>query len=95
MCYKRLVIIFTAIMVIFIVANFAIWESWTKDLLSESNYAGGELTRKGYILGSRMYRTIYCDLPLRHLEQNDFVGQKIDMLTIGDSFSWGGGGGRN
>jgi hypothetical protein len=95
MRYKQLVFIFTAIMVIFIVANFAIWESWTKELLSESNTAGGELSRMGYILGSKMYRTNYCDLPLRHLEHHDYVGQKIDMLTIGDSFSWGGGGGKN
>ena len=36
-----------------------------------------------------------CDLPVRHLELSDYSGQKIDVLTMGDSFSGGGAGGRN
>jgi hypothetical protein len=95
MSYKRTVLIFAALMVLFIFVNFVIWQIWTEDLLSNSKYAGGDLARMGYVLGSKMIRTNYNDLPLRHLEPNDYNGQKIDVLTIGDSFSWGGGGGKN
>ena len=35
------------------------------------------------------------NLPRRHLEENEYSGQKIGVLTIGDSFSSGGGGGLN
>ena len=95
MRYRRLVCFFAAVMGCFIGVNFVIWKLWTEDLLTEHNYYAGDLTRMGYLLGDKLYRKNYYDLPYLHIEAPDYAGQKIDVLTIGDSFSNGGGGGRN
>lgn len=55
----------------------------------------GDLARLTYFIGLKDYRTNSSDLPLKHIEMKDFQGQHIDVLTIGDSFSQGGGGGKN
>ncbi len=34
-------------------------------------------------------------LPIKHLEASEYSGSQVDMITIGDSFSNGGGGGLN
>lgn len=85
---------FIAIWVGIILINLAIWKIYTEKLLS-SRYEGGDMTRVGYIQGSKIIRNTVVDLPHRHLEMSDYQGQKIDVLTIGDSFSAGGGFGRN
>jgi len=95
MRYKRFVSLFVGIMVFFVALNYVVWKVWTEDLLTDKNYIAGDLTRMGYIFGYKMYRKNYCDLPFRHIEADNYAGQKIDVLTIGDSFSNGGGGGRN
>jgi len=78
----------------FVLFHLVTWKCFTEDLLT-NKYDGGDLARLGYQSGSKHYRTTYVDLPRRHLKMRDFSGQHIDMLTIGDSFSIGGGRGRN
>jgi hypothetical protein len=78
----------------FVLVNFIIWKGWTQVLLSP-RYEGGDLTRLGFIAGIKKVRTTYVDLPSRHLEMKDYQGGRVDMVTIGDSFSIGGGEGRN
>jgi hypothetical protein len=95
MRYKRLVLLFVGIMTFFVALNYVVWKVWTEDLLTNRNSDGGDLVRMGYILGSKMPRKNSYDLPRRHIPLKEFKGQKIDMVTIGDSFSNGGGGGRN
>jgi len=58
-------------------------------------HEGGNLARLGYIPDVKQARKITYDLPVKHLEMKEYNGQKIDVLTIGDSFSNEGGGGRN
>ena len=94
MGYKKLVIVFSVATVVFVAFNYFIWSNWTKVLLTQQ-YSGGDLARMGYHIGSKQYRHILNDLPLRHLEMKDFRGQQVGVLTIGDSFSNGGGEGRN
>jgi hypothetical protein len=73
-----------------------IWKCWTEELLTNRKYQGGDLARMGYIYGSKHFRTsLNTDLPRRHMHINDYDGRKIDMLTVGDSFSNGGAGGNN
>jgi hypothetical protein len=77
----------------FILVNLLIWKGWTEVLLS-SRYEGGDLARLGYVSGLKKVRTTYNDLPEQHQEMKDYGGGKVDMITIGDSFSIGGGEGR-
>ncbi len=78
----------------FLLLNFIIWKTSTELLLSGS-YDGGDLARLGYVPGSKHYRGNTDDLPKRHIEQEEYAGQKIGLVTIGDSFSSGVAGGRN
>ena len=92
---KRLVLLFTFLMALFVMVNYAIWNLWTENLITFTHYDGGDLARMGYILDSKMYRHNSLDLPHRHISMKNYTGQKIDVVTLGDSFSFGGGGGRN
>jgi hypothetical protein len=96
MHYRRLVLTFLLCMLFFFGSNFLIWKCRTEELLTNTKYQGGDLARMGYIHGSKDFRTaMNSDLPRRHLQIKDFDGRKIDMLTLGDSFSNGGAGGKN
>jgi hypothetical protein len=79
---------------VFVLANLIIWKGWTEVLISP-RYEGGDLARLGYISGIKTIRKTYDDLNVRHMEMRDFQGGRVDMITIGDSFSVGGGAGRN
>jgi len=92
--YKKFVLIFLAVQLSFLLVNFIIWKTSTEQLLS-SSYDGGDLARLGYVPGSKQYRWNTDDLPRRHIEQEAYAGQKIDLVTVGDSFSSGVAGGRN
>ncbi|HOP40510.1 MAG TPA: hypothetical protein PLI53_05655 [Geobacteraceae bacterium] len=81
-------------LVFFLAFHLVTWLGFTRDLLTD-RYDGGDLSRLGYLPGSKHYRKTFVDLPKRHQEMRDYKGQKIDMLTIGDSFSFGGGRGKN
>lgn len=91
---RRFFIILVTCFSSFVLVNFIIWKGWTEVLLSPL-YEGGDLTRLGYISGVKKVRNTYEDLPSRHLEMKDYQGSRADMITIGDSFSIGGGEGRN
>jgi hypothetical protein len=79
---------------VFVLVNLLIWKQWTEVLLSP-RYEGGDLSRLGLISGVKKIRKTYDDLPVRHVEMKAYRGEKVDMITIGDSFSVGGGEGRN
>ena len=75
---------------VFIAGNLCVWELYTKDLLTD-NIRSGDYTRVGYIAGSN-----YAAKPLyrgtrSHIENADYNGEPVDILTIGDSFSNGCG----
>ena len=55
----------------------------------------GDLARLSYQIDSIKLKKSENTLPKQHLEGAEYTGQKIDVLTIGDSFSNGGGGGKN
>ena len=91
---KRFVIRLLACFVAFLLVNWGIWKCWTEVILSPK-YEGGDLTRLGFIAGIKKIRTTRTDLPKRHIEAREYHGQRVDMVTVGDSFSIGGGDGRN
>ena len=55
----------------------------------------GDLARLSYQVDFIQLKESENTLPKQHLEGTEYKGQKIDVLTIGDSFSNGGGGGLN
>lgn len=95
MHYRRFVLTFSIALIFFVAGNYATWKLVTEDLVTDSHFDGGDLSRMGYISGSKMYRHNTTDLPRRHIPLKDYDGRRVDMITIGDSFSNGGGGGNN
>jgi hypothetical protein len=91
---RRFFIILASFFAGFVLVNLVIWKGWTEVLLSP-HFAGGDLARLGFVSGVKNVRTTYDDLPSRHLEVKDYRGGRVDMITIGDSFSIGAGEGRN
>lgn len=95
MRYKRFVSIFVITMVLYVIGNYAVWVTVTEELVTDRHFDGGDLSRMGYIPESKMYRHNMTDLPRQHMRLKDYDGRRVDMITIGDSFSNGGGGGKN
>ncbi len=74
-------------LVLFIGANGLIWKLFTEDLLTFNEYYNGGLDRAGYIIGSKHYRKPESTLPRKHIENSEYHGQHVDVVTVGDSFS--------
>jgi hypothetical protein len=74
-------------LIIFVGLNAVIWKLFTEELLTFKTYYNGGLDRAGYIVGSKHYRKPEFTLTRRHIENYEYAGQHIDVLTIGDSFS--------
>ena len=96
MNYKKFTLIFMLIIISFVTFNFLTWNFATKYILERHNdYITGDLARIGYITNPLHKRKNENNLTKQHFEINDYNFQKLDMLTLGDSFSNGAGGGLN
>lgn len=80
---------------LFIAFNLITWKLFTEKLLTTRYGTGGDLARLGYVINSKEPRRAVVDLPRKHIEFREYTGQPVDLITIGDSFSNGGGEGRN
>jgi hypothetical protein len=89
--YKRFTLIIVSFVAATVLLNGLIWIFATRDILGPKA-TGGDLARMGYLPGYVQHRDSPEPLPLRHIEPVDYQGEAIDLLTIGDSFSNGGGG---
>lgn len=92
--YKKFARYLVCYLALFFVINVTVWKFGTEVLLT-TRYGGGDLARMGYLRSMKEFTRKVDDLPQKHLELKDFTGQRIDVLTVGDSFSNGGGDGRN
>ncbi len=88
--YKCWTLSVLSLFLCFIALNYFIWEKYTKALLLEGPRSG-DYTRIGYIHGSSYPKKPGYQLPRKHLENNNYRREPIDVLTIGDSFSNSGG----
>lgn len=95
MNYRKCVFILLIAFLLFVGGNYFVWKLWTEELLTESKGFGGDLSRMGYVSDSKTNRDNVTDLPEKHIEGIDYRGGLIDMVTVGDSFSRGGAGGKN
>ncbi len=85
--HRKWTIILLGFVLTFIAINGVIWKAFTEDILEFRKFYNGGLDRMGYIIGSKHYRKPESTLPKKHIENADYTGQRIDMVTIGDSFS--------
>jgi hypothetical protein len=95
--FKKFSISFVIVIALFVLYNFIVWNFYTKQILTTHNgLYSGDLVRMGYISGLAKPKKTRVELPKQHIEAKDYYdGLKVDMITIGDSFSNGGGGGLN
>lgn len=77
--------------------HFTIWNIFTKQLLDPpSNYLVGDLARLSYRISSICLRKVNdINLSKKHIEIQNWIGEEIPIVSFGDSFSNGGGYGKN
>jgi len=93
---KKFVLYFFYTIVGFVLFNLIVWNLYTKKILiREDGMISGDLTRMGYIPELVQLRKNSIDLPKVHFEPENYHNEKIDLITIGDSFSNGMGFGYN
>lgn len=90
--YSIFVSIFVSIFIIFVLFHIVTWEMITKPIMT-SNY--GDLARVGYQPASFQERKTEVLLPKKHIKAPEWRGEEMDVVTVGDSFSIGSGGGLN
>ncbi len=89
--FTRLLIITLAV---FAVINYLLWICFTRQLFMPDSRVS-DLVRLSYLFKIRQERGAGVDLPKRHFQFSEFKGGRVDMITVGDSFSIGGGEGKN
>ena len=85
-----------SIMFLFFMYHVTMWFFFTSKVLGlENKISIGDLTRMSYQLDTAHVRELKYTLPKSFIYNQTFHNQPIDMITIGDSFSHGGGNGLN
>lgn len=93
---RQYILFFTVIVGMFLFYHAIVWTFFTSKLLDiEPPQHIGDLARIGYQVSSIHPRITTVTLPKKHIEFSEWKGQPIDIITIGDSFSNGGAGGKN
>ena len=92
--YRNLIILFFSLLLLFVLINWFVWKNYTEALLS-SKYEGGDLARLAYLNEFRQARQTKNTLSRRFVQFDRADTSPVDMITIGDSFSMGRGGGLN
>lgn len=91
--YKKFTFILLSLLIGFISFHGIIWQ-FTKQVYP-NDYIVGDLARMSYKFNLITSRKNNNTLPKTHIPFNNYKGEEIDLITIGDSFSNGGGGGLN
>ncbi|QEZ88621.1 hypothetical protein ACIB15232_0450 [Aliarcobacter cibarius] len=93
--YKKLSFIWLLSILALAAFNAAIYYTYVDKVFPKSPYTIGDLSRMSYAADLIDLRETKVDLAKKHIEEKEYLNEKIDFLTIGDSFSNGGGGGLN
>ena len=93
---RSYVLIFSIFITILFIYHLLVYTFFSSKIIAvqEPMYIG-DLARLSYQVDSIKLRGFKFTLDKQHLEGSEYKGQKIDVLTIGDSFSNGGGAGKN
>ena len=92
--YRRFIIFIIGLLLVFVAINAVIWFGWVREIVGTAA-EGGDLVRMGYIGGCRIPRDNSIDLPRQHYDIRQYDHRPVDIVTVGDSFSVGGGYGHN
>ncbi|WP_320034602.1 hypothetical protein [Halarcobacter sp.] len=92
--YRKFTYRFIGILVLLILFHFTVWNIYTKYVFPE-NYNVGDLGRMSYLKDSLFPRVSEVTLPKKHMESHEWDWKDTDLITLGDSFSNGGGAGKN
>lgn len=93
---KKYIKLLSLTMILFISYHLVIWFFFTSKVLDPKNNTSiGDLGRMSYQTQMLHNRELKYTLDKSHIYKDTYKEQKIDILTIGDSFSRGGGGGTN
>lgn len=94
---KQFVRVFLYLFVFILLSNALIWNIYTKNIFPnhKTHTHSGDLARIGYTIDTILPRKSEFNLNKKHIDYKDYKKEKIDVLTIGDSFSQGGGTGLN
>lgn len=91
---KKIIFIYLILVLVFIAFHGVIWKIYTQKIYGvKNNIHIGGLARMSYYNDSLYPRQDIQDLPKKHFNLDKI--QQVDVITLGDSFSKGGGGGRN
>lgn len=91
---KKFTYITLLVMILFLSFHYLVWNIFTYKILDPKPYTIGDLARISYQLDSIHNRIDKADLSKTHITYKD-LNNKIDVITIGDSFSNGAAGGKN
>lgn len=92
--HRQFLILLVVTLCCFIIFNLVTWTLFTESLVTD-RYDGGDLARLNYNIFIKDYRKNHVTLARRHYLPGDLTTTRADVLTIGDSFSAGVGGGKN
>ena len=92
---KRFVWLWAVVVFGFFFVNVVLWQGWTSKVFFESEDGHGDLKRIGSFAAAAA-QTKPVEYTKQHVEFKDYIAsgshERFDVLTIGDSFSNGGGG---
>lgn len=86
---------FVSSLLVFVCLNIIIWKLYVDKVNSRGEYVVGDLASMSYYMDLTLPRKNILDLKKKHISFSEFNNTKVDMLVVGDSYSNGGGNGRN
>ena len=96
MNYKKFTLIAIISSLVYILFHVTTYNLLTKQIFGlKDKESVGDLARLSYRPEFINKRTLEYTLPKSHLYKQTFKDQTLDLVTIGDSFSYGGGFGKN
>ena len=96
--FKAKKIVYTIFSILFLFSAFHTisWFSYTQKILAPKDGVGiGDLARLTCEIDSLNERPWLYTLKKKHIQTKNWRGEQVDIITFGDSFSRGGGGGIN
>jgi hypothetical protein len=93
---KKFLFILSIFVSLFLLFHLYIWYTQTKNIFGrEDGSYVGDLSRIAYQTDILHPRKNLSDLPIKHFNLSNWNGERIDIITIGDSFSNADVGGKN
>ena len=92
--YKKFVFLMVVFLILLLSFHATVWNMYTKNVFPKK-YHVGDLGRLSYSIDSLSPRIDRVTLMKQHISFNQWNGEKVDILTLGDSFSQGAAGGLN